>query len=244
MKIVDCIWELANLDCRVAEISVDTDEKIDETALNEVERNYDYVVVKVESGSMQSQLCLCKRDYVLAETQLSMRKAKRDWNLTQDPFASRMMTSLSSELIEDEASLEELLSKITSGMFSTDRIYLDPQFGPEYGLRRYKNWIRTEWKKGSLLHKHMYDGRYVGFSLCKLVDKELKCFLVGIFEEYQKKRLGFVVPLVPEIIGTIPYKWYTAKISSNNMPVYRMYQWQSYEIAKFEYVFVKHINHA
>lgn len=243
MKIIDCPWELANLDCRVAEISVDADEKIDETVLMEVEQNCDYVVVKVESGLMHNQLILCNHGYALAETQLSMRKAKKDWNWVQDPFASRMMPLLSSERIVDEMALDELLTKITPGMFSTDRIYLDPAFGPEYGLRRYRNWIRTEWEKGGILHKHLYDGNYVGFSLCKLDGKEFKCFLVGVFEEYQKKKLGFVVPLVPEIISTFDYKWYTVKISTNNIPVYKMYQWQNYEINKFEYVFIKHIEH-
>ena len=243
MQISECPWELANLDCRVAEVHAQYDEHIDERALLELELEHDYVVVKIEAGSMQNQMILSKCDYSLAETQLSIQKAKKDWKWNQDPFANKMMPLLSAERIETEEKFAELMSKISSQMFTTDRIYLDPKFGADYSVRRYKNWIRTEWERGSLVYKHLFRGKYVGFSLCRLVGDELKCLLAGVFEEYQNIGLGFWVPLIPEIIATVPYKSYTTQISSNNIAVYRLYNWQQFQICKFEYVFVKHIEH-
>lgn len=243
MYIVDCPWELANLDCRVAEVHSLYNEELDEAKLRELENNYDYIVVKVEAGSMRQSILLSRLGYHLAETQLAIQKAKKDWTWEQDAFAKKMMPLLSAERIESESELEDLFSKISSNMFTTDRIYLDPQFGPDYSVRRYKNWMRTEWAKGSLLYKHFFRGKYVGFSLCKSAGDDLKCLLAGVFEEYQNIGLGFWVPLIPEIIGTIPYKLYSTQISSNNIAVYRLYTWQTFQISRFEYVFVKHIAH-
>ena len=243
MQITECPWEVANLGCRVAEVHAHYNEQIDERALLDLEKEHDYLVVKIEAGSMHNQMLLSKCGYSLAETQLSIQKAKKDWKWEQDPFTKKMMPFLSAERIEDETSLDELMGKISSQMFTTDRIYLDPLFGEEYSVRRYKNWIRTEWTRGSLVYKHLYRGKYVGFSLCRLVGDELKCLLAGVFEEYQNIGLGFWVPLIPEIITTVPYKVYSTQISSNNIAVYRLYNWQQFQINKFEYVFVKHIEH-
>ena len=68
MKIIDCPWELANLDCRVAEISVAADEVIDKAQIKELESKYDYLVLKISSGAMVQNIAAAEMGFVLAET--------------------------------------------------------------------------------------------------------------------------------------------------------------------------------
>lgn len=243
MKITECPWELDNLGCRVAEISVKKDEVIDETAMIALETDHDYLVMKVETGNMEHNRMAFKLGYYLAETQLTMLKNKQDWHIEQDKMTSMMLKQLSIEPIQTEDDFDELMSLITEDMFSTDRIYLDPCFGPKYSVRRYKNWIRTEWERGSLLYKHYFRGVYVGFSLSKLNGNELSCLLAGCFEKYQKTGIGFWLPMIPLIYQSVPHEIYTTHISVNNYPVWQMYNRHQYMVTHFDYVYVKHIKH-
>ncbi|MCQ2351339.1 MAG: hypothetical protein MJ003_05125 [Paludibacteraceae bacterium] len=243
MKITECPWELANLDCRVAEISVDINESIDETVIVALEQNHDYLVLKVESGDMRKTILAEKMGYLLAETQLSIQKAKKDWNVDNNKLTQMIISQTKVEPITTENSLTELLEKITDKMFSTDRIYLDPEFGPVYSARRYKNWVCTEFEKGALLNKILFRGKYVGFSLCKKNGENLNCLLAGNFEQYQKTGIGYWIPLTPLFYEVVDYNLYTTRISTNNFPVWQMYNWHNYIVSKFEYVFIKHIRH-
>ena len=243
MNIIDCPWELANLDCRVAEISVKAGETIDKLQVKELESKYDYLVMKIQSGSMRNTIIAAELGFVLAETQLEIVKQKQDWHFDEDLFTARMMKQLSVERITTEDDFMELMSKITRDMYSTDRIYLDPKFGPKYSERRYKNWTRSEWERGALLYKHFFRGKYVGYSLCKQHGDELSCLLAGCFEEYQNTGIGLWIPLIPELYPNMEYKRYSTHISTNNFPVWQMYNRQKYEVNGFDYVFVKHIHH-
>ena len=243
MKIIDCPWELANLDCRVVEIRVAADEVIDKIQIQELESKYDYLVLKVQAGAMKNNIVAAELGFELAETQMFLLKAKRDWHMDQDLLTSRLMQQLSVERITMEEDFEELMSLITEDMYSTDRIYLDPEFGPKYSERRYKNWTRTEWERGALLYKHYFRGKYVGYSLCKKQGDELVCLLAGCFEQYQKTGIGLWIPLVPELYPDMEYSRYTTHVSTNNIPVWQTYNRQKYEVGGFDYVFVKHIHH-
>lgn len=243
MRIIDCPWELANLNCRVAEISVSAEEVIDPAAIRDLESKYDYLVLKIQAGKMTNNIIASELGFALAETQMALIKAKRDWNFEADQLTKRLLKQLSVERIETEKDFEELMSSITEDMYSTDRIYLDPEFGPKYSMRRYKNWTRTEWERGALLYKHFFRGRYVGYSLCKKQGDELVCLLAGCFEQYQKTGIGLWIPLVPELLPNVEYTKYTTHVSTNNIPVWQMYNHQKYAVGGFNYVFVKHIHH-
>lgn len=243
MKIIDCPWELANLNCRVAEISVSAEEVINPAAIRDLESKYDYLVLKIQAGKMTNNIIASELGFALAETQMALIKAKRDWDFEADQLTKRLLKQLSVERIETEKDFEELMSSITEDMYSTDRIYLDPEFGPKYSVRRYKNWTRTEWERGALLYKHFFRGRYVGYSLCKKQGDELVCLLAGCFEQYQKTGIGLWIPLVPELLPNMEYTKYTTHVSTNNIPVWQMYNHQKYVVGGFDYVFVKHIHH-
>jgi len=243
MKIIECPWELDNLDCRVAEINVDVNEMVDEVAITSLEKDHDYLVLKLEAGNMQQTIAATRMGYVLAETQLTVQMTKKDWNIEQNKITQMILSQSKVERIRTNADLDDLFSLITDHMFTTDRVYLDPNFGPTYSSRRYKNWTRTEFERGSLLYKHYFRGQYIGFSLSKLSDGVLHCLLAGTFEKFQKTGIGFWIPLIPLLYQNVDYNKYTTCISANNYPVWQMYNAQHYTVSHFDYVFVKHIKH-
>ena len=241
MKITDCPWELENIGCRVVEISVSAIETIDPDEIQSIESKYDYVVIKIESGNMRNNTLMTKLGYVLSETQLSLKKTIKEWHIQEDKLTSALLGQMKIERIQTEEELQELLLLITDDMFSTDRIYLDPVFGPKYSVRRYRNWIVSEFNRGSLLYKHYFRNQYVGFSLSRNENDSLYCLLAGTFEPYQNSGIGFWIPLIPLLYKEIPCVKYETKISTNNYPVWQMYNRHNYIISRFDYVFIKHV---
>jgi len=107
---------------------------------------------------------------------------------------------------------------MTEDMFVTDRIYLDDKFERGKGLNRYRNWTRNEFKKGTNLYTIEYEGNSVGFVLFRIGDAEMTVLLWGLYEKYQHKGLGDLVPLTVywfnENVSRL--KSFTTKVSSNN----------------------------
>lgn len=238
MRITDCIWEHENLGCRVAEVSIANNDIFPTELLSDLENNYDYIVLKFAVANFQNYILATERKYVFVETQLSLQKNIKNWNLSQSD--SRLLKNFSLAEVNSQLELDGVLSKINEFMFITDRIYLDPKFGPAYSARRYKNWIRTSFEKGASLQKLYYRNNEIGFSIARIEDNNLHGILGGI---YEGNGLGIIVPCYPLLYPKNMYEWFYAKISMNNKPVLRLYNHFNFDITDVEYVFVKHINH-
>lgn len=48
IKITNCIWEKSDLDKRVAEISFEVNDSIDRETMRDLEKEYEYIVVKLK----------------------------------------------------------------------------------------------------------------------------------------------------------------------------------------------------
>ncbi len=238
MKIVDCFWEQANLDCRVAEVAINANETISPDTFQELENAYDYIVLKIPVGDFTSYEQVTKAQYTFIEAQLSIRKKMDNWNLS--PMDKKLLSFFSAVEVTDKIEMEGILAKISEKMFTTDRIYLDPTFGPEYSARRYRNWTRTAFEQGAILLKYLYKNQEIGYGLCKYENNVIHGLLGGA---YEGEGMGFIVPTGVLFIKNRQFDWFKTKISSNNIPVLRLYNHFNFEITNVEYVFVKHINH-
>lgn len=238
MKIVDCFWEQTNLDCRVAEVSVETGDNFSEEILFDLEKNYDYIVLKFTVANYNNYLLATKKQYSFIETQLSLQKKMKDWNLNQSD--SRLLKNFSIMEVKEQSDLSKILNKFDESMFTTDRIYLDPLFGPQYSVRRYKNWIQSSFEKGASLQKLFYRNKEIGFSIARIEDRVMYGILGGI---YEGQGLGIITPCFPLLYAKKDFDWFKPKISMNNTPIVRLYNHFNFEITNVEYVFVKHIHH-
>ena len=246
MNIRDCYWELKNLGVTVAEIEIENTDVFDLDSIVNVEDQYQYIVVKVPMGKPEFNFNLMRLGYTMIETQLNISKKYKDFNF-EDRLVRSVYPHATSQQISTQDELEEILSNITPDMYSTDRIYLDKRFSHECSSNRYKNWIRTEFEnKTAIIKKSFYDDVNVGYSMARVCDNGTRIGLLGgIYEKYQTMGLGILTTGLSFISAhkeKEPFKMMKTAVSSNNPPVWQLYNYLGFKIDKMAYVFVKHID--
>lgn len=233
-----------NLGDSCVEIDVPSYEIIDPKDIEKVSRDFDYVVVKVDPFNYSCNNALGSLGFIFFETQIGLSKEYKDFDFSNQ-FIKMISRKLDFDEIESEEGLKHVLELITDDMFSTDRIYLDPYYGREKGVIRYKNWIRSVCeKKNSHLYIIRVGSTEIGFGLSIENNTGVWDYLLGgIFKKYQNVGYGLLTSASPFLFANNK-EYHLSKvitdISSNNMPVVKFYNILNYSIDRFRYVFVKH----
>lgn len=241
MKITDCIWEQKNIGKKTVEILIEKDDSFDSEILQNHICSYEYVVVKVPMNMPHFNFGLSQMGFCCIETQQNMSMQYDDFDFS---IVEYLFNDTTYELVKNNEDFQEVLSMIEPGMFSTDRISVDSQFGEIIGYQRYVNWMSTEFFRGtSELIKVLYQGQHVGFMLLKFNGNEMKLLLNGLYKKYQGSGLGILTPASPMMYvrkNNIPIRIEKTSISSNNIPVVKLYNRLHFQISDQTYVFVKH----
>jgi len=241
MKFIEAFWEKRNLDVNILEIKFDNNEEINYFKLEPVLKKYEYVVAKVPNGNIKMAHLLEQNGFRFMESQISIKNNLRNYSKENDYF-NRFLEEISAQQIINIRSLEKLLSLIDEEMFTTDRISLDEYFGKKKAMYRYKNWIKDEFKNDkSELYELIYQDEKIGFFLMKDIQKNnIDSLLAGIYTRFKGKGLGFSIIQKPiEIAIERNKKYLKTKISSNNIPVIKLYSLYGFEIYDIKYVFRK-----
>lgn len=240
MKITNCIWEKSNLDKRVAEISFEVNDSIDREMMRDLEKEYEYIVVKLKPCNFTQYKTIQNLGYSFTECQITVKKESLFF--VPPPYLLNIYKSITCISVDEDDTLNSLLGSMTEAMFITDRISLDPVFGRGYSLRRYRNWIYQEFCRGSSIFKIVYQEKEIGFILYRMDEGCMSVLLWGLFEPYQRKGLGAIVPLsaywlVDQLRNISSIE---TKISSNNKGIISKLCQLGFNFTDFEYVFVKH----
>lgn len=242
MKIVDCIWELKNLDKRTVEISVGKEDTFSRDIILQSISNYEYAVVKVPMDMPTFNIGLSEMGFVCIETQMNVGINLHDFDFSK---VAHLYSDTSYELINNDNDFTSVVSNLRPGMFSTDRISLDPQFGEDIACRRYINWLTSEYEsKRSQLIKVIYKNEHIGFMLIKIDGDTIDLILNGLYKQYQGKGLGILTPASPMMYikkNSLNIAQEVTSISSNNIPVVKLYNRLNFQLLQQTYVFVKHI---
>ncbi len=242
MKIVDCIWELKNLDKRTVEISVGKEDTFSRGIILQSISNYEYAVVKVPMDMPTFNIGLSEMGFVCIETQMNVGINLHDFDFSK---VAHLYSNTSYELINKDNDFTSVVSNLRPGMFSTDRISLDPQFGEDIACRRYINWLTFEYEsKRSQLIKVIYKNEHIGFMLIKTDGDTIDLILNGLYKQYQGKGLGILTPASPMMYvkkNSLNITKEVTSISSNNIPVVKLYNRLNFQLLQQTYVFVKHI---
>lgn len=243
MQVQDCPWEIENIGKKTVQLNYALKDIYNSEEVNGAIAGYQYVVAKVPCGNISCLLGLQQDGFRVMETQLSLSKKMKDFDF-DDRLLRVFKGRLHYEIISNEDGLNRVLSRMTPNMFSTDRIYLDPEFGPEIGLRRYRNWTRTEFERGATVCEWNVDGEVIGYGLGKERNGTYYGLLGGVYEKYQDEGYGILTAagncLFPKMNGWNVRVCKTA-ISSNNMPVVDFYTHLNFRIYEMTYVLVKHL---
>lgn len=243
MKKIDCVWEKKNIGSKVLEFTVEETDRFSCSQFNGFD-NYDYQVVKVPAGKADYCFGLSSLGFSFIEGQLKISKTMQSFNLN-DKVVKLYSRGASFSMVSSKGEFDEILSRITPQMFSTDRITLDPIYGSEIGCRRYKNWMTTEFENHtSQFMQVFYKGVLVAYIMFRMKDLIMDSLLGGTFHDVKIPGLGLLAIFAPFVyfnqIGK-PFKRFETSISTNNMPVRKIYNMFDFKLDKEYYVFVRHI---
>ena len=240
LKVVNAFWEKRNLGVDCNEIEIQPGDEADflkrELPLNETA----YTVVKVPSNKFDVMFLLQDLGYTYIESSINLVHDLKEIRL--NPLQQRIMNSISYSTMSNK-DIDQLFGEIRKGIFTTDRIYIDPYFSHEQAANRYVNWICDELERGCKIFKLTYKNDSVGFFTFKDMGGGV-CypFLAGMYENYLKSGLGLCTiekPLKQAI--NMNYKKYSTFISSNNVSTLSAHVALNFSFKKIYHVYIKHI---
>lgn len=242
MKIIDAVWEKRNLGVSVQEISVDTQDNLDDFKKAIKELTSQYSVIKFPSNKIDFIWVAEENGFRFVETQLVFTG-----NIKQlIPEAEKILSRNKNITVETDNSpemYEFVATKIKEGIFFTDRIALDPYFNCELSNKRYANWLLDMKNNNKSNLQIMKKGNDIfAFSLNKFDGSDSLGLIGGIFKEFQKEPLGLyweaaIIKNLSEIVGIKNLK---APVSSNNYSVIKVCEYFGMQVSSISSVFVRH----
>lgn len=247
MKVVDAKWEMRNLGKRTFELTLE-DEDFKKTpnqiceSINKIksENKSEYTVVKIRCGNPFIGHELIKNGFFQMEMQFHIKAVKKDIETAAKRYG-HFFSNTKLQEVNDEDSRQHILSEIRKGIFFTDRIALDPEFGVEIANKRYANWTADEIARGSSLSYVVANDERIGFCLHKYEKSKSYGLLSGLFNKYKEMNLGgniFFTELVHEV--NKGYKFFESAVSSNNIVALRVNEMFGYRVEGVYEVYVKH----
>jgi len=241
VRITEAFWEIDNLGCSTVEIEIESDSDLQKNELLELEDSFDYLVVKTPISSPILWQNLQEIGYNIIECQLSISKKV---NRTEREKFHSLFSPFSIKRVVSQNDLQSVLQEIAKGIFTTDRIAIDPVFGVEVASRRYCNWIQSKFDDPNMhLDIIIADQIEIGFAFNQVSDNEKNIIglLGGLYREFQNCGYGFAMLSPIYLSASENLKYHRTSISLNNLPVMRIYQYLGYQFTECRYVFVKHV---
>lgn len=240
MRIIEAYWEKRNLDSSCHECEVEDHDTCDSIVQIMNELDSVYQVLKIP----------CHRTDLLFDVQSAGFDFAELINVFSHEGDLPPLTSLNERLlsattysIADSNDVEYICSRINQGnIFTTDRIALDPEFGPMLSGRRYANWIVDEVARGSRIYIMRCRAAAVGFFVLRH-DSENVChgLLAGVYPEFQGRGFGYMMCYLQlretQQLGARSYR---SVFSSNNVGVTRLHHDLRFTFENQHYVFVRH----
>lgn len=238
MKVTDAFWERRNLGVGSTEVAIGVQDDVD--AIGPVIDGLapGYHVVKVPVARYDVMSLLEQRGFSFIEGTIRVR---HDLVLPEPTgLFKRMVDASSSQRVEGPA-IERVGDEIRKGLFTTDRVFLDPHFEPGQAAVRYVNWMHDEVARGGTVHELTTSGRAVGFFVFRQDDEGVGySILSGLYEAARSPGLGSVLlrVILAEAAGR-GLRLLSSYISTNNLPVIKTHIDQGFTIVDLQYVYVR-----
>jgi hypothetical protein len=239
MIVVDAVWEKRNLGISCQEITLTEDDDPASFLKFLSQSSSEYIVVKIPPGLSSIFLVIQDIGYKFIEVITSC----------YHPAELPKVTSQQSRIIQsvtcfpmDGADKNLLFTKISTGLFISDRISLDPFFSHDQANSRYIGWIEDELLKGSILFKLSYQEKAIGFFNLRMLSNDVcNASLGGIYPEYQNIGFGFCLNYYEIVEGIkMRSKKIYSSFSTNNKGAFSLHLAMSYILDEQFYVFIKH----
>lgn len=239
MKIVDAVWEKRNLNTKTVEITLEEADGIEEIKKTLKEQDASYQVIRVPASRYDYNEIMTQFGFVFIETICSMKNDMK--NLKLDMISERMKSQMVCEIMTS-ADIQVMYKDFENGIFTTDRIAVDPHFSVELANKRYIGWIGDALERGATALNIYYKNQPAGFVVYKADGDIADVLLGGMYSDFVTKGIGVAVySKAYEYIKEQGIKKTFTAVSTNNNSSYRANMAIGYDVYKFDYIYIKHI---
>lgn len=243
MKITPAPWEKRNLGVTCIEVTVEPSDDIGVIDQSLLQINAAYQVVKVPCSRPDVLFYMQARGFMVAEV---LTKCCHDGQLLPLTRVQQKILDSLSCVRASSNDLELIFSELRCGMFTTDRVAVDPKFGVELAGRRYAGWLSDGLARGSLIYRLSHKNLHVGFFVMESrTPLEWHATLGGIFPQHQRSGFGYFMNYL-EIVTAMEHgakRVYTT-FSSNNVAVSAIHYALGYRLIQQQYVLIRHADPA
>ena len=239
MKIIDAHWEKRNIGVSCEEVLVE--ESDNEEVLREISSlKSSYQIVKLPPSKSQLILPLQQLGFDFIEL-IYWCSHNLSLPVLDGPLARMAKEFQVAEA--DQAALNCIKYNIKNGMFFTDRVAIDPQFGMRHSANRYSGWLDDLLKVGGRAFVLKYKNNTVGFYVIKQDGLCCDALIGGVFADYARSGFGFMLNYFEIITAAeLGAKELRGVFSSNNGPIFGINFRLGYRLVPKFYVFVKHVS--
>lgn len=190
MKIVEAWWEIPSLGLRTIEITL---AKGDPPPPASSTAGFQHLIVKVPTTELATIHALEAEGFRLVECQFTVSRSTK--GRLCDDVTERFAKQIAPSSSDTQEAEKVIFPAIRAGLFDSDRIYLDPNWGPRFSSKRYENWVTQMLAEPDRARIHLLrlarSGTPVGFTSIRIESEhEAQFVLAGIFGEYQNRGFG------------------------------------------------------
>lgn len=242
MVIKETPWEKRNLGVESSvEYYLEESDSASEIDTVTSDSTHEYQVAHVPVGKVEIIKSLLDSGFMFSETKFELIADLKELGLPKlfERFSDGMGYRPASK--EDSDRIYETMLK---GVFSTDKVALDPHFDARVAGRRYVFWTEDEVQAGRCyLFVVSQSGNDIGFFVLKKSNERLgDSFLAGLFDKEKYSGLGFSVLYYPMVEARrMGLKKMITGVSSNNPDSVKMHLALGYKIKNMDYTLVKHL---
>lgn len=244
MKTIHAIWELDNLGLDAYELALDPRDSLEALAAEEarcIREGAGYLVVKTPVNCPHLLFGLPALGYTYVETVFHVSIKREDYAMPAT--IARFDRGLAVAQRTEAADFERIYALIRQGVFTSDRVSIDPFFTLAQSGNRYANWVNSMLARGGRLYEVLHGDRPMGFFIITRVDERtVDPVLMGLYDEARDRGMGAL--LHKKTLDTC-FTWdcsqLTSTIVSNNAKVLRVYINAGATLADTLYTYVKHV---
>ena len=245
MKVTHAVWEKANIGVDAWELALeptDTAEMVAEEEKRIIAEGAQYIVVKTPVNCPELIFGLPKLGYHFVEMVFHVMIRRDEYHMPD--MIARFDRGLDVVQLTEEADKERVYALIRKGVFRSDRVSIDPAFGPVKGGNRYANWLKGMIDRGGFLYEVVKGDKPIGFFvICRKDENTVDPVLMGMYDEANDRGMGALLhKKTMDTCFTHACKRLTSTIVSNNAKVLHVYVNAGATITDTLYTYVKHVS--
>ena len=233
MKIIDAFWEQRNMGV------IEGSESLDEIRATLSGLQTEYIVVKAPVGRLDINSLLSGLGFSFMETMLQIEHSTE--NIVY--HSQRLKDAVESISFIPIKTIDRVCENIQKGMFTTDRVALDPFFTQKQAIDRYIGWINDEFSRGTHFFEYYHGDSVIGFICVRPADENKISYAVfsGLYPTENRFSPGSAIMYKQlDVARSVGAEKLMTYISTNNTAVVHIDTQCGFIVKDTKYIFVKH----